>query len=189
MYWLNYEDNDFFLDETPIARKMLISIYFAVLMLGANEMGPVNMVEMVFVSVGLIITSLANAQIFGEMAVLISTIERKKTNYQSKLDKANVSMGKINLPIDLQEDIREYIIKTMGTRDKQEETDQFFEIIAPSFKVKVNNKLFESNLRKNITILTFIGETDQRVIKGNFIKNFYNKIMSNKAELEKQALA
>jgi hypothetical protein len=106
-----------FSEETGIVKKMLYSLYYSILMLGLNEIGPVNNIELLYVTFGLILTSLVNAQIFGEMAVLISTISKKKTNYQAKLDQANASMQKVQLPIELQDDIREYIAKTMNTRD------------------------------------------------------------------------
>ena len=51
-------------------------------MLGSNEIGPVNKNEMFFCTLALLMTSLANAQIFGEMAVLILTIMKKKTDQQ-----------------------------------------------------------------------------------------------------------
>jgi hypothetical protein len=43
-------------------------------MLGSNEIGPVNLIELLFCIIVLIITSLINAIIFGEMAVLITII-------------------------------------------------------------------------------------------------------------------
>jgi hypothetical protein len=78
--------------------QYLISLYHAVLMLGSNEIGPVNTEEMAFCVAGLIMTSLINAQIFGEMAVLITVMQKKKTNYQEKLDAANNAMAKIGIP-------------------------------------------------------------------------------------------
>jgi len=47
------------------------------------------------------------------MAVLISTMMKKKTAYQEKLDIANNAMNKIGLPNRLQEDVHDYISKTM----------------------------------------------------------------------------
>jgi flagellar biosynthesis regulator FlbT len=65
---------------------MLVSLYYAVLMMGINNLGPANFEEYLFSTVTLIITSIVNAQIFGEVAVLISTMLKKKTKYQNKLD-------------------------------------------------------------------------------------------------------
>jgi hypothetical protein len=46
-------------------------------MLGSNEIGPVNLNEFYFCITVMIITSLINATIFGEMAVLITVIQKK----------------------------------------------------------------------------------------------------------------
>ena len=72
--WMNASAANMFSDEIPKAHKYLISLYHAVLMLGSNEIGPVNIEEMAFCVAGLIMTSLINAQIFGEMAVLITVM-------------------------------------------------------------------------------------------------------------------
>ena len=64
-------------------------------MLGSNEISQANTEEMAFCVAGLIMTSLINAQIFGEMAVLIIVRQKKKTNYQEKLDAVNNAMSKI----------------------------------------------------------------------------------------------
>ena len=158
--WMNASAANMFSDEIPKAHKYLISLYHAVLMLGSNEIGPVNIEEMAFCVAGLIMTSLINAQIFGEMAVLITVMQKKKTNYQEKLDAANNAMAKIGIPQLLQEDVHDFLHKTQNTRDFQEETDKFFDLISPRLKVSVQQKIFESNLRKNPIIQTMIGHSE-----------------------------
>ena len=61
LHWVNYSGSDFFSEETPLFSKMLISLYYAVLMMGLNELGPVNFEEYLFVTLALIITSIVNA--------------------------------------------------------------------------------------------------------------------------------
>jgi hypothetical protein len=116
--WSNYIESDLFSDENSLAFKFFMSLYTAIMMLGSNEIGPVNKSEIAFCSVCLLISSLINAQIFGEMAVLISTMKKKQTAYFSKLDIANNAMNNLNLPIILQEDIHDYLSKTMTTRER-----------------------------------------------------------------------
>jgi len=43
-------------------------------MLGFNEMGPVNKIEMFFCVVTMLSASIINAQIFGDIAVLIAKL-------------------------------------------------------------------------------------------------------------------
>ena len=71
------------------------------------------------------------------MAVLITVMQKKKTNYQEKLDAANNAMAKIGIPQLLQEDVHDFLHKTQNTRDFQEETDKFFDLISPRLKVSV----------------------------------------------------
>jgi hypothetical protein len=91
-------------------------------------------------------------------------------------------MEKIGLPHLLQDDIREYIHKTVTTRDKQEETDHFFDIIKPSLKVKVNNKLFEQNLMKNELIRNLIGEPEFDKEKKTVWSKIIRKLKEGKAK-------
>ena len=61
-------------------------------MLGTNEMGPINMEELCFATLMLLFFNIINANIFGEISMLITVFEKKKTNYQEKLDNANTAM-------------------------------------------------------------------------------------------------
>lgn len=71
------------------------------------------------------------------MAVLVQLLQRKKSNYQEKLDAANSVMAVEKIPHYLQEDVHDYLRSTQETRDNQEEFDKFLDQIAPSLKVKV----------------------------------------------------
>ena len=162
---------------------MLFSLYYAVILIGQSTMNPVSNIEFYFNSVTLTITSIFNAHLFGEVAVLISTFLKKTTDFTNKLAMANISMKNIGLPVQLQRDIREYIHKTVATRDKQEETDRFFDIIKPSLKVKVNNKLFEQNMLQNDLIRTLIGEPEF----DNKKQTFWGKIIQRLGIKQKKA--
>jgi len=57
--------------------KYFLSMYYAVLMLGGNEMGPRTNFELGFVGYIMLAGAIINANIFGEMAVLVQMIKRK----------------------------------------------------------------------------------------------------------------
>ena len=103
--WINYTDSEFFSEEKTTFEKLLQSLYVAVLMLGNNEIGPVNDSEFIMCICVLTFLSLANAQIFGEMAVLISTIMKRSSAQQERFDQANSAMNKIGVPSSLHTDI------------------------------------------------------------------------------------
>ena len=115
--WLNYKATVVFRPETSAPERYLVFLYHAVLMLGANEMGPVNEAEIIFCVATLIATNIMNANIFGEMAVLVQLIEKKQSSYQEKLDAANTVMAVVKIPHLLQEDIHDYLRSTQETRD------------------------------------------------------------------------
>ena len=59
--WLNYKDSEIFEEQTSKAKRYLTVLYHAVLMLGSNEMGPVNLPELAFCVFTLIATNIMNA--------------------------------------------------------------------------------------------------------------------------------
>ena len=61
-------------------------LYYGVLILGSNEIGPVNEIEMAFCIVTLIISALLNSLLFGDIANLASTLNKGEIDYQTKLD-------------------------------------------------------------------------------------------------------
>lgn len=67
MYWippldfLNYKDSDFF-DENNSKIKLYFECYYhAVLVVGTNEMGPVNRLESIYIAFALLISNVVNA--------------------------------------------------------------------------------------------------------------------------------
>lgn len=148
--WIDYTHSTFYADLKW--DQYLLTFYTSALSLGLNEMGPVNEGEMLFCFISLMISLVVNSNLFGEMAVLIATISKKKTLQQHKVDISNTVMNSICLSNENQDLIREYLNKTQYNKDKQEEFDQFLEQISPSLKVRVQNKLFQEELEKNDVI-------------------------------------
>tara|TARA_B110000285_G_scaffold227340_1_gene288511 strand:+ start:137 stop:331 length:195 start_codon:yes stop_codon:yes gene_type:complete len=60
----------------------------------------------------LLSTSILNAQIFGDIAMLIQVIQKKSVSYQEKLDASNSAMTIIDLPNVIQDDVRDFLKKT-----------------------------------------------------------------------------
>jgi len=53
--------------------KYIVCIYYSVLLIGFNELGPVNPIEMVFSIAFLLSASMINAQIFSEIVLLMQS--------------------------------------------------------------------------------------------------------------------
>ena len=59
--WVNPSGQELLLDETPIQKKYLIMLYYAILILGNNEIGPVNVLEIGVIIMLLLLSSLINS--------------------------------------------------------------------------------------------------------------------------------
>lgn len=57
------------------------------------------------------------ANLFGELAVLVYSINKKAINLQEKVDTVNTSMNNLMLPDDLQEEVVNFIKKTQHSQD------------------------------------------------------------------------
>jgi hypothetical protein len=75
-------------------------LYYGVLILGSNELGPINEIEMLFLIVVLLMSALLNALIFGDIAGLASVVGKKSSELQEKLDAANSVMDTIQIDYD-----------------------------------------------------------------------------------------
>lgn len=126
-----------------------MAFYNAVIMLTGNEMAPRTEAEFAFVVVSMISGAILYANIFGEMTVLVQTISRKTTKFQTQRDMANTVMENVSLPSKLQDNIRDYFLFTQFTLDEQEQLDMFLGLISPSLRLKVQGHIFADVLIKN----------------------------------------
>jgi len=149
------------MEETSISFKYLTAVYYAVCMLGGNELGPVTTFESFFIASIMLSGAIINANIFGEMAVLVTIISRKSTMFQAKVDTANTAMDNIMLPHHLQGKIRDYFLFTQATLDQQVELDKFLELISPSLKLKVYRHIFTEVLQGNNVIKSVMQESSE----------------------------
>lgn len=62
-----------------------------------GEIGPVNKIEQIACIGSLLLALIVNANLFGQMAMLISTINKRATARQVRLDSANSVMENIKL--------------------------------------------------------------------------------------------
>jgi hypothetical protein len=67
---------DFYSDD-GFVRRYLSTFYTSILLLTANDLGPVSGFQIGTVAVGILMGSIYNANIFGNMALLISEMNRK----------------------------------------------------------------------------------------------------------------
>ena len=145
-FWTKFENNE-------TAFIYCVCLYYSVLVIGGNELGPKETIELIYVVAINLIGAIVNAYIFGELAVLIAQMGRKLNRYQHVYDTANTAMTNIKLPETLKSEIRTYFKKVQNTMSQQHELNEFFAQISPSLKLEVQSHMFERSLIKNTTIL------------------------------------
>ena len=98
--WINVADSELFVEDIPIFKKYLVCLYYGVLILGLNEMGPVNNIEMLYFIGTLLMSAIMNSLIFSDVIMLIDELSKPSQVYQEKLDSMFGVMKIIQLPID-----------------------------------------------------------------------------------------
>lgn len=116
--WINFPDQKLFTNDYGFAMRYYIMFYYSILILGTNEMGPVNVVEILVMAILLLISSLINALVFGDIASLTMDLTRKTTEQQEHLDQANgIMINCIHLEETAQAEVREFFTQTRELRD------------------------------------------------------------------------
>mmetsp|Transcript_14806 Transcript_14806/g.14394 ORF Transcript_14806/g.14394 Transcript_14806/m.14394 type:complete len:128 (-) Transcript_14806:957-1340(-) len=96
-----------------------------------------------------------NANIFGNLAIIISELKRKEQSFQEQIDVANTTMKDMDLSKEIQMKVKKYLLTTQHTLDSQEEWDDFFALISPSLKREVIAHIFMNILRTNESFSQF----------------------------------
>jgi len=78
------EPNYIYVDS--LFRRYVISIYHSVLLMMGNDIFPVGDLQVFFVVLSNTIGAIINANILGNMAVIIQDLNKKKDAFQKKLD-------------------------------------------------------------------------------------------------------
>lgn len=125
------------------------SAYHSVLMLTGNDLGARNTVQLFFIAGAVTAGAIVNANIFGELAVILSSLNRKATLFQAKLDIANTAMKNLSLPEKLQVRVTGFLTYSKALLESQEELECFLRMVSPSLKERVLNHLFKEILSKN----------------------------------------
>ena len=90
-----YSSSTFF--ERGVSYRYWISVYYSCLMLTGNDLGPRNQTQIFFIAMTDTMGAIINANLFGELAVLVAAINRKSTDFQNKLDTVNTAMKNMKL--------------------------------------------------------------------------------------------
>ena len=95
--WLNYLDSDLFTRKDDEFMRYIQSLYYSILGLNLNELGPQNGIEYGFCICHLIISLMIQNILVSEIIILITQNIRKKLNFQDKVDNVTTVMDYIEI--------------------------------------------------------------------------------------------
>ena len=153
--------------ESDIWTKYFTCFYHAVWLLTGGEVGPRNSLQAIYACIMFIVGALITAVLFGEMAVLMSNLNRRQTQFQEILDGALTTMHNMNLPQNLMDEILDYITSTQSSLSAQEEYETFQKFISPSLQQKVSSQIYEPIISSNYILLSEDNLTDMLLSKLN----------------------
>ena len=89
-------DADFY--NSSLDNKYFVTLYHAVLLLTGNDILPRDTFQVAFVACFITIGAIINANIFGNMSLIISDLNKKSAEFQGQIDTANTAMKNMKLP-------------------------------------------------------------------------------------------
>ena len=96
--WVEFTKTELLKEESTKLYKYSTQIYYGVLLVMCNELGPVSPEELLASAVLILLSMLLSAQIFGEIAVSLMQMSMKQTLYQIKIDDANTVLTNFDIP-------------------------------------------------------------------------------------------
>jgi flagellar biosynthesis regulator FlbT len=79
--WIYFAESEIFSPDITNFKRYLLCLYYGVLILGLNEMGPVNTEEMLYFSVVLMMSAIMNSLIFSDLIMLIDELSKRSALY------------------------------------------------------------------------------------------------------------
>ena len=125
------------------------SLYQAILMLGGNDIGPRDSVQFIFTAFALAVGAIINATLFGNMSVMLESLNRKSEHFQGMIDTADEAMKNLNMPVGIMDDVKYYLSYTRSTYDHQKDLDKFLAMISPSLRQRVTHHIFNNSIGNN----------------------------------------
>lgn len=98
--------NYYIIYKAEFSTQYLYSLQISIWTIIGGDIMPRNTVQTILVSIGLFLGALINANIFGELALILSDMNRKLKIFELKMARTNTVMIDLHLPFELQQYIR-----------------------------------------------------------------------------------
>jgi hypothetical protein len=125
-----YLSTDFY--ERELSYRYCMSLFYAVIIFKGKDVGPKGTFQVAFVTVFAMIGAIITAHIFGELAVILSAMNRKFSLFKEKYDIITTSMRNLCLPEKLQNKITGFLTYTQSNLESQNQLKAFLETVSPS---------------------------------------------------------
>ena len=109
--------------------KYVIVFYYSMLTMIGNDISPRTRGQAFSCSLIIIIGAIVSAFIFGNMAALMATMNKKSTHFDEQLDLVNSTMRQMKLPVELQDTVLNFMYHVQNSPDLHLDLDQFFSIL------------------------------------------------------------
>lgn len=128
---------------SPVEFQYAISLYTTVFSYAGIEFWPRTTIQFVVGGALVLFGSILTAIIFGQVAVIMTSLNRESQKLSSLHDKVNTAMRNMKLPEELQMRIIDYLTSSFKILDQQTSYEEFSKLIPPSKKQKISACLFE----------------------------------------------
>lgn len=124
-----------------------------------NEIAPRNNLQTIFATFVVISGALLSAFIFGNIAALMATMNRRTNYFEEIMDLSSSTMKSVRLPDNLQNEVYSYLLTIQDTPYLQQDIERFFAILSDPLKKQINAQLYLPMLKK-ITLLKHADSTE-----------------------------
>ena len=137
-----------------------------------NELAPRTNVQTIFATIVVISGALLSAFIFGNMAALMATMNRKSNHFDEIHDLFSTITRSMRLPEELMDQAYEYLIQLQDSPYLQQDIERFFQILSDPLKKQIKAQLYLPLLRK-IKLLENANSSEMVFFLMNITVSFY----------------
>ena len=109
--WVPYmyqADEDFyFIYHNGLLTEYLVAVHTSVQVLLGGDIGPRDSSQTIIATVGVFMGAIINANIFGELAVILASMGKTEKNFASFFSASNTAMINLELPLKVQQNVRD----------------------------------------------------------------------------------
>ena len=117
--------------------KYLVAVHTSVQALLGGDISPSDSIQTAIATLGIFLGAIINANIFGELAVILASMGKTEKQFASFFSASNTAMINLELPLNVQQNVRDLHIRNQSSRQSQKEMLEFLSVISPSIKFRI----------------------------------------------------